>query len=116
MKTLLLDQDEWDLVLDVNGNIAVAENPYAMAQDAASACRAFLSEQWYNTTLGIDYFNLLGNAPNLPLLRTKLVSQVKLTVPGVVAAQVFFTQFVDRRIGGQVQVTDSSGKITGAAF
>lgn len=116
MKTLLLDQVLWDLVLDVNGNIAVAEDPYAMAQDAASACRTFLAEQWYNTTLGIDYFNLLGTAPNLPLLRTKLINQVKLTVPGVKAAQVFFTQFVDRRIGGQVQVADADGKITAAAF
>lgn len=116
MKTLLLDQTLWDLVLDVSGNIAVAENPYAMAQDAASACRCFLEEQWYNTDLGINYFSLLGKSPNFPLLRTKMAVQVKLTVPGVVSAKVFFTAFVDRRVAGQVQVTDKDGNVTAAAF
>jgi hypothetical protein len=32
MRTLLLDTVAWDLVLDVNGNIAVADEPYALAQ------------------------------------------------------------------------------------
>ena len=41
MKTLLLRPDTWDLTLDSAGNIAVAENPYALAQDAASAIKLF---------------------------------------------------------------------------
>lgn len=36
MKTLLLDQKSWDLTLDAAGNIAVAAEPYAIAQDVAS--------------------------------------------------------------------------------
>lgn len=112
---MLLDISLWDLVLDVNGNIAAAENPYSLAQDAASACRAFLSECWYNTTLGIDYFKLLGAAPNIPLLKAKLIGQA-LLVPDVVKAQVFITGFVNRRVTGQVQVTDKDGVITAAAF
>lgn len=115
MKTVLLDTVLWDLVLDANGNIAVATEPYALAQDAASACRTFLGEVWYNTTLGINYFGILGRAPNLPLLKTRLIGQA-LTVPGVVSAQVFITSFVDRRVSGQVQVTDESGEVTAAAF
>ncbi len=115
MKTMLLDTVLWDLVLDVNGNWAAAEDPYSLAQDAASACRTFVAECWYNTTLGIDYFRLLGAAPNIPLLKAKLIGQA-LLVPGVVKAQVFITGFVNRRITGQVQVTDEDGAITAAAF
>ncbi|EPQ1166602.1 hypothetical protein NNV94_005680, partial [Klebsiella pneumoniae] len=42
MKTisLKLDPDIWDLVLDELGNIATVENPYACAQDVATACLA----------------------------------------------------------------------------
>jgi hypothetical protein len=115
MKTMLLDTVAWDLVLDVNGNIAVAENPYSLAQDAASACRTFLAECWYNTTIGVDYFRLLGAAPNIPLLKAKLIGQC-LLVPDVVKAQVFITGFVNRRVTGQVQVTSEDGVTTAAAF
>ena len=33
--SLLLDQAQWDIVLDVNGNIALASAPYSIAQDVA---------------------------------------------------------------------------------
>ena len=35
--TLLLDRTVWDLLLDGSGNIAIATEPYATAQDVASA-------------------------------------------------------------------------------
>ena len=44
MKTLLLTTDAWDLTVDVSGNIAVADEPLALAQDAASAIRLFAGE------------------------------------------------------------------------
>lgn len=116
MKTLLLDIEAWDLVLDVNGNIAVASDPYSLAQDSASAIRTFLGECWFNSTLGVPYFELIfGKTPNLALLRQDMVSQA-LTVPGVVSAQVFITSIVDRQVTGQVQVTDSSDNVTAAAI
>ena len=64
MNTLLLDRATWDLCLDAAGNIATASEPYALAQDASSAIRLFVSEAWYDTTQGIPYFtNILGQAP-----------------------------------------------------
>lgn len=39
MNTLYLDQESWDLTLDTAGNIALAKDPYAKAQDVASAYR-----------------------------------------------------------------------------
>jgi hypothetical protein len=116
MKTMLLDTGTWDLVLDVNGNIAAAAAPYQLAQDAASAIRTFQGEDWYNTTLGVPYFqSFLGRAPNAALIKQKFIGQA-LTVPGVVSARVFITSAAGRRVTGQIQVTDQNGDVTAAAF
>ena len=56
MNTLYLDPQNWDLVLDAAGNIAMAKDPYAKAQDVASACRLFSGELYYDTEKGIPYF------------------------------------------------------------
>lgn len=115
MKTLLLDRTPWDLTLDVSGNIAAATDPYSLAQDAASAIRLFLGELWYNTTKGVPYKQILGQAPNISYLKSKFVAAA-LTVPGVVAAVCFITSIEGRKVSGQVQVTDENGVITAAAF
>lgn len=115
MKTLLLDPVTWDLTIDASGNIAVADDPYAKAQDAASAIRTYLGEEWYDTTQGVPYKTILNQAPNLPYTRAKLQAAA-LTVPGVVSATVFFTSFRNRQLTGQVQVTDSTGQTAVANF
>lgn len=116
MNTLLLDPDAWDLTLDAQGNIALATNPYALAQNAASAIRLFLGEYWYDTTLGIPYFQqILGYFPPIELMRSYFVDAA-LTVPDVTAAQVFFTSFSEREVSGQVQVSDASGIVSVAGF
>lgn len=116
MDTLLLDTVEWDLLLDVDGNWAVASNPYALAQDAASAIRTFQGELWYDTTQGVPYFTeILGKTPPLNLMKQKFEAAAK-TVPGVVAAICYITEIRDRKVSGQVQVTDTAGVISAAGF
>ena len=116
MKTLLLDTDAWDVVLDASGNIAVADAPYALAQDVASAVRTFLGEVYYNTTQGIPYFeNILGQLPPTPML-TQLIVNAALTVPGVVDAQCAITSFNARAVSGQITFTDSQGVTTSVNF
>lgn len=116
MQTLLLDRSTWDLVLDVNGDVAVASDPYSLAQDAASAVKLFLGELWFDTTQGVPYFGqILGQAPNFTFIKQRMVDAA-LTVPGVVAARVFFSSFEGRLLKGQVQVTDRAGVITSAGF
>jgi hypothetical protein len=116
MRTLLLDPNTWDLVKDVSGSIAVADNPYALAQNAACAIKLFKSEQWYNTTIGIDYFaSIFGKSPNVPLMKSLFTSSA-LTVPDAVKAATFITGIADRNVRGQVQVTDSTGITIAAAF
>lgn len=114
--TLLLDTASWDLVLDVQGNIAVASQPYSLAQDAASACKLFQGELYFDTTQGIPYFTqILGQLPPLALIKQRLV-EAALTVPGVTAAKVFISGFSGRRLSGQVQITDEAGITTVASF
>jgi len=116
MKSLLLDRTAWDLVLDINGNIAVATEPYAIAQDVANACRLFAGELYYDTSKGIPYFGeVLGKLPPLEVVRAKLTAAA-LAVPGVVSAQVVITEFKDRGIVGQVQFVDTAGATHNATF
>lgn len=107
--TLLLDQKAWDLVLDANGSIAVATDPYATAQSVANACRTFLGELWFDTSQGVPYFGqILGARPSLGFLKAKLVATA-LTVPEVATATCIITGFVNRQITGQITLTTTSG-------
>lgn len=116
MKTLLLDRTVWDLVLDASGNIALASDPYSIAQDVASAVKLFKGEIWYDTTKGVPYWNeILGHWPPLAVIRS-VVETAALTVPEVVKAQCLIVSFDDRTITGQVQVTDSSGTTQTVSF
>lgn len=109
MKTLLLDQTYWDLVLDAEGNIALAKEPYAVAQDVASAVKLFQGELWYDTTKGIPYFSqVLGFLPPPSLLYTYF-KNAALTVPTVATVNVVLNPLVDRTVTGEIQFTDTSG-------
>jgi hypothetical protein len=115
MDTLLLDTVLWDLTKDASGNIAVANAPYAIAQDVASACRTFLGEVWYNTALGVPYGQILGQQPSLTFVKAQLVTAA-LTVPGCTNPVVYIGSVVNRKLTGQVQFTDSNGNQQVAAF
>ncbi len=116
MNTLLLDRSLWDLTIDASGNIAMASGPYALAQDAASAIKLFKGEYWYDTTLGIPYFQqILGLNPPVNLMRTQF-QNAALTVPGIASAKVFFSSISGGQVSGQVQITDTNGSTAIANF
>jgi hypothetical protein len=116
MQTLLLDTVAWDLTVDTANNIAVASDPYSMAQDAASAIRTFAGEVYYNTQLGVPYFSqILGYAPPIGLMKANF-NEAALTVPGVVTSKCFITSWDNRVVTGQVQITDTSGTTSAAGF
>jgi hypothetical protein len=116
MNTVLLDPQSWDLMIDASKNIAMAQEPYAVAQDAASAIRLFQGEDYYDTTRGVPYWQqILGKWPPVSLMKAKFVAAA-LTVPDAVKAQCFINAIEDRQVSGQVQVTDAGGNIAVAAF
>lgn len=112
MKTLLLAVDTWDICLDADRNLAVAEAPYQLAQDVASALRTVLGEVYYDDTLGVDYFGqIYGKTPPLAVLQALLV-KAALSVTGVVTAQCNINLFdrTTRKVVGQVLFTDANSK------
>ncbi len=115
MQTLLLNPQTWDLMVDAGGNIAVASEPYALAQDVASACRLFQGELWYDKTQGVPYWQILGQLPPLQFVKNSYVTAA-LSVPGIVAAVCYITGLVNRVISGQVQTTDTAGVINAVGF
>lgn len=116
LATLLLDPTSWDLTVDTNGNSALAPQPYALAQDAASAIKTFLGECWWDTTVGVPWLQqVFGKPLNLALLKQQLVNAA-LTVPGVASAVVYISSFSNRSLTGQVQVFSSTGQASVANF
>ncbi len=116
MNTLLVDVDGWDLVLDVNGNIAMASNPYSEAQDVASAVKLFLGEAYFDVAQGIPYFqNILGKRPNLQFVKSQ-IEKAALTVPGIVQARCLLASFDGRNLTGQVQLIDATGAENNVSF
>lgn len=109
--TLLLDRQVWDLAIDIDGNIAMATQEYALAQDAASAIKLFSGEYWYNTTIGIPYFQqILGFNPPINLMKQQM-QNAALTVPGVVSSVVYIDSITNGQVSGQVQITDDLGNV-----
>lgn len=115
-KTLLLDRKVWDLVLDINGNIACATEPYSIAQDVASAVRTFLAECWYDTSQGVPYWEqILGQWPPMILVKNRVEEAAK-SVPGVADAKCEFLEFENRHLTGRILITDSDGNTSVASF
>jgi hypothetical protein len=116
MSSLILDVVAWDLCVDANGNIAVASNPYAYAQDAACAMRLFAGELYYDMTQGVPYFaDILGHWPAPSVLKAYM-TQAALTATGVVSAVMYFTSWTDRVVQGPVYVTSDSGVTVSVSF
>lgn len=108
LSSLLLDVPIWDLTLNGAGNMAVVEEPDSLPQDAASGIQAFEGEYYWDTTLGVPWFQkVLGASPppTLPLLKQIIIEDGALpSNPDIAAAQVFISSFSNRGVSGQVQV------------
>jgi hypothetical protein len=109
MNTLLLDRGIWDVCKDANGNIAMASNPYAIAQDVASACRLFAGELWYDLKQGIPYNSqILGARPPIAFFKAQ-IEKAALSVPEVVKSRCMIASFSGRQLAGEIQVIDTAG-------
>lgn len=110
MNTLASDSDG-DLLVE-NGDLVVASGGLAVAIDVASVARTFRGECWYDSTLGVPYYNqILGQRPSLQFVKQALVT-AGLTVPDVASIRCFLTgPGPNRVIGGQLQITTVSGQV-----
>lgn len=116
LSTLLLDTSAWDLVLDANGDIALASPPYSVAQDVASAIRTFQGEVWYDTSLGVPYWQQLLSQSTSTQQIASALDQAALTVPSVTTANTAITSISGRKLNGQIQFITSDGEETTVNF
>lgn len=109
-KTIQLDTDTWDLMLDGSGNIAIATDARAVAQDVASACLVFSGECYYDTTLGIPWKEeVLGKKPSPGYIAQKMQDEAKkLPIVDQALATVFFDKNT-RETRGTIRITDING-------
>lgn len=107
MLTLPLNTATWDLQLDSNGNLNLTTPDLSIAQDVASAIRTFLGECWYDTTLGLPYFQtILGQRPPFSLLKG-YIEAAALGIAQVLTASVAQLALTNRRLTGTVYVTST---------
>ena len=117
MNSLLLDNTTWDICLDASGNLAIAADPYALAQDVSTAIRSFLGTVWYNSTLGVPWDQqVLAQPLNVTTLSALMVQAALGARPTtadvfVVKANCIINSFnpETRQVAGQVQFTDNTG-------
>jgi hypothetical protein len=116
MNTLLLNPNTWDLLIDSNGNIAMAQEPYANAQDVASALRLFKGELRYDTSKGVPYFDTILGQIVPPQVIMSEFEIAALTVPNIVSAKATIEVGADRVAVGTVQVINSVGQASNVQF
>lgn len=109
-RTLKLDTTTWDLMLDGNGNLAIADSGYSSAQDVASACLVFAAECYYDNTLGIPWKEeVLGLRPTPGYIARKMEAEArKLPIVDQALATVFFDKD-SRQVRGVIRITDKDG-------
>jgi len=111
MDTILLQPVTWDFLIDSNGNIAISEDPYSLAQDIASAIKLFQGELYYDTTQGIPYFeDILGQVPSAALIAASMEAAA-LTVPTVINAKLTELNYDPntRQLIGSLEATTDAG-------
>lgn len=114
--TLLLDTVAWDLVVDSNGNIAVASPPYSVEQDICSAVRTFLGECYFDDSQGVPYLQkILGQHPPLTVFQSA-IEDAAMSVSDVKSAICVISDFSDRTVTGQIQFTRTDGTTGSIAF
>jgi hypothetical protein len=119
MDTMALDYTTWDLTTDRFGNWATfgdatpgnATGPgMRLAQDVATRCLSWLGEVYYDRTQGINYEQILGQAPNMALVQNAFATEA-LKVPGCAQAIPNFTFAAGavRTVSGPLTVADFNG-------
>lgn len=117
MAELLLDHDLWDLCVNANGQIAICEEPYALAQRAANEIKLFIGEGWYDTNQGLPHFNQeLGRPLNMAAVKI-MIENAALGVEGIIQATAY--PAIDRKtrkLTGSVLLKSQSGEAINVRF
>ncbi len=74
---------DWDLSLDVSGNVALSKRSHAVAQNVANECRLFWGDAYFRNEDGIEWFpGQLGKPVNQAIV-SGLLRKAAESVDGV---------------------------------
>lgn len=108
--TLALNNN-WDIFVNQNGDIATVDDTYAIAQNAANAVRLFTNDTYFDTQRGIPHYDIeLGNKdiPNRSTLTNRIRNAV-LDIDGVDDAEVKLEfNSSTRTYGGIIYITTTN--------
>lgn len=111
-KSIPLKTDTWDIFLDSAGNLSLTDNDSSIAQDVASSVRTFEGECWYNTTLGMPYFQaIFGKSPPNSFVVASIKEQA-FTVDAVNSVNVVNAGLQGRNFKGVIVVNAPQSPIT----
>lgn len=106
----------WDLKVDINGNIAVCEGAYSIAQQAANEIKLFEGEGWYDLTQGTPHFTkILGVNSNLGLIRNILLERVN-GVDNVMSSDMDMYVDSSRTLHGNIFITSNDGETINVVY
>lgn len=109
MDSIRLSAD-WDLDLTSGGNLPTVSGAERVAQDVACYVRTWQGECWYQAEDGIPYLvDELATLPPKELVIERAMERA-LEVPNVLTAEVTLTEFADRVLKGDIQVTTDDGE------
>lgn len=106
----------WDMKLDINGNIAVCDETYSIAQQAATEIKLFEGEGWYDRSQGTPHFaQILGINSNLGLIRNILLGRVN-GVDNVMRSDIDMYVDSSRVLHGNIFITSQSGETVNVVY
>ena len=95
MASIKLDNNDWDLDVDKNNDIAVTdEGGQTIAQDVSTAVRVWLGESYFDTSFGVAYKEILAQNP-LQSFVASLIGETAKTVKDVETIKVELNNWVN---------------------
>ena len=113
MITFALDENH-DIFLDKEGNIATKTGQEQIAQDVATACLLVEGEDRFDTTRGIPYNLVIGNPVNLSLLQEYVEREAMRCDDSVLSATITSDSFnnrTKRQLGFDIKVSTKEGEV-----
>lgn len=107
--TIALDSKTWDLTVDGGGNLIVATDKHAIAQDVATACLTFKNEIVYRPELGVEWTEIAGHKVSKGFIADQLKKQA-MTVAVIIDAVVYLDfDHITARLYGVIVCEDIYG-------
>lgn len=103
----------WDISLDSNGNFSMADGDYAVAQNAACACRAFVNDMYFNQSEGIPHFSTdISNKSTVnPTLLAYFMEKEAKKFPEIKGAKLTDLAIENRLLTGKLELTLETGRV-----